>query len=112
MNNEDAISRTRLIENLEYYQKEAEWGDEWNRCIDAIIEEIEAAPSVPPQVAHGQWIDCGVVNSTGRIFKCSRCKHIHNPNKKDLELRRVELNPTYCDGCGAKMDGGEDDSAR
>ena len=56
------------------------------------------------EVRHGYWIDLNAENSTGPLFKCSECSHLHNPNRNDLDLERVELNPLYCDACGAHMD--------
>ena len=56
------------------------------------------------EVRHGRWIDLNAENSTGPLFKCSECSHLHNPNRNDLDLERVELNPLYCDACGARMD--------
>ena len=55
-------------------------------------------------VRHGYWIDLNTENSTGPLFKCSECSHLHNPNRNDLDLERVELKPLYCDACGARMD--------
>ena len=68
----------------------------------ALIEEFPAADVV--EVRHGYWIDLNAENSTGPLFKCSECSHLHNPNRNDLDLERVELNPLYCDACGAHMD--------
>ena len=68
----------------------------------ALIEEFPAADVV--EVRHGCWIDLNAENSTGPLFKCSECSHLHNPNRNDLDLERVELNPLYCDACGAHMD--------
>ena len=56
------------------------------------------------EVRHGRWIDLNAENSTGPLFKCSECSHLHNPNRDDLDLERVELKPLYCDACGARMD--------
>ena len=67
----------------------------------AVIETFPAADVV--EVRHGHWIDLNAENSTGPLFKCSECSHLHNPNRNDLDLERVELNPLYCDACGARM---------
>lgn len=53
---------------------------------------------------HGHWI-LVAENSTGDIYVCSVCNFPHNPNKRDVELVRVEEEPDYCCKCGAKMDG-------
>lgn len=52
----------------------------------------------------GHWI-LVAENSTGDIYVCSVCNFPHNPNKRDVELVRVEEEPDYCCKCGAKMDG-------
>ena len=67
-----------------------------------LIERRKAAEVA--EVRHGRWIDLDIENSTGPTFKCSECSHIHNPNRNDLDLERVELKPLYCDACGARMD--------
>lgn len=72
----------------------------WN--IGGVIKSIPAADVAP--VRHGYWIDLNAENSTGPLFKCSECSHLHNPNRNDLDLERVELKPLYCDACGARMD--------
>lgn len=69
---------------------------------DVRLNSIPAADVA--EVRHGRWIDLNIENSTGQIFKCSECSHIHNPNRSDLDLERVELKPLYCDACGARMD--------
>ena len=66
------------------------------------IASLSAADVV--EVRHGHWIDLNAENSTGPLFKCSECSHLHNPNRNDLDLERVELNPLYCDACGTRMD--------
>lgn len=66
------------------------------------IKEALSADVV--EVRHGRWIDLNAENSTGPLFKCSECSHLHNPNRDDLDLERVELKPLYCDACGARMD--------
>ena len=66
------------------------------------LNEVPVAEVV--EVRHGRWIDLNAENSTGPLFKCSECSHLHNPNRDDLDLERVELNPLYCDACGTRMD--------
>ena len=70
--------------------------------IKSILFGLKAANVV--DVRHGYWIDLNAENSTGPLFKCSECSHLHNPNRNDLALERVELKPLYCDACGARMD--------
>lgn len=70
------------------------------------INSIPAADVAP--VRHGRWVNLNIENSTGPLFKCSECSHLHNPNRNDLELKRVKLKPLYCDACGACMDKEDD----
>lgn len=70
--------------------------------IMAEVHYMQAADVM--EVRHGHWIDLNAENSTGPLFKCSECSHLHNPNRNDLDLERVELKPLYCDACGARMD--------
>lgn len=86
MNNEDAISRADALDIVR------------RTCGDyvAAFAEIRRLPSVPPQVSHGQWIK----DKSGVIY-CSECGEEH---------AWLDFRATYCDVCGAKMDG-EDDTA-
>lgn len=73
--------------------------------VESVMEYVENLPAADvAEVRHGSWIDLNIENSTGPIFMCSECSHIHNPNRSDLDLERVELKPLYCDACGARMD--------
>ena len=76
---------------------------------NAVCYHLQNLPTADVvEVRHGHWIDLNAENSTGPLFKCSECSHLHNPNRNDLDLERVELNPLYCDACGARM-GKEDE---
>ena len=51
------------------------------------------------EVVHGHWV--AVPSSdmmTGKAYKCSECK----------KMRYGSFMPNYCQNCGAKMDGGND----
>lgn len=68
-----------------------------NRTVVAMIDSVPAADVAP--VRHGHWIEqppdfdlCGVA-----YYQCSECgKEQQTPSH-------------YCQFCGAKMDGGQDD---
>lgn len=66
---------------------------------------IEEQPTIDT-VKHGWWIDLEVENSTGKIFGCSVCNRIHNPNMKDIKNGRTKEKLDYCPNCGTRMDGG------
>ena len=53
-----------------------------------------------PKLKHGRWI--AVPSSdmmTGKAYKCSECN----------KMRYGSYHPSYCQCCGAKMDGGNED---
>lgn len=88
------IERAAAIEAIRKYQ--------YPYGVEFLLSNIPTADVV--EVRHGHWIDLNAENSTGPLFKCSECSHLHNPNRDDLDLERVELKPIYCDACGARMD--------
>lgn len=97
------IERERLKEAFIADLQKLQTLDE--HTMDLILIEIEEAPAADvAEVRHGRWIELNIENSTGPILKCSECSHIHNPNRNDLDLERVELKPLYCDACSARMD--------
>lgn len=64
--------------------------------IEEVIKLFEQAPILDyAPVIHGRWIDEG-----NGIIVCSECGEEHSWD---------EYRPTYCEDCGAKMDGGEPD---
>ena len=92
----------------------------------AFVNIIDNAPTIDPfervgaicnencgvHISHGKWIECtksGMpLTEYGRMmgekwygFKCSRCKYIYKGN--------ALVESPYCQECGAKMDGGEEE---
>lgn len=73
--------------------------------VSALAAAILVAPAIDAApVVHGRWIDTGLCNSTGNIYKCSVCGMMHNPNEDDCAQGRAIEMPSFCYGCGAKMD--------
>ena len=94
------IDRAALKQGLAPYEE-----NDFSQQMDVILDIVDAQPTADVvEVRHGHWIDLNAENSTGPLFKCSECSHLHNPNRNDLDLERVELNPLYCDACGTRMD--------
>ena len=102
--NNDLISRSALKAQI----KQAGWLDALDGSVAVFLANTAPAVDAAP-VVHGRWVDTGLENSTGKIIKCSACGRLRNPNENDVALGRIELHPLYCDACGARMDGGEDD---
>ncbi len=67
------------------------WGMSWQKAVDDIIRGVDNIPAadVAP-VKHGHWIE------EGDIQICSECGEEHCWQ---------DYRASYCDVCGAKMDG-------
>jgi rubrerythrin len=67
---------------------------------DHFMKIVSLAPTVDAvEVAHGRWI--AVPSSdmiTGKAYECSECG----------KMRYGSFMPSYCQCCGARMDGGAD----
>ena len=88
-----ADALTRHIENQ--YRK---WGEEYDAL--QILGDIEDAPTIAAEpTKRGRWIKRGE-----NLYECSECGAWVTPSEYiPLELHK------FCRGCGAKMDGGEND---
>ena len=95
--NDDCISRAEALGYAEY--------DERFRLVIP-ADRVCRLPSVPPQVAHGRWIDIETVQYGTTYATCSRCNY---RCARDTVMGKVS--EQFCKDCGAKM-GGEDDAAR
>lgn len=40
------IELNPLISQIRYYQKEMGWGEEWNNCLDVVVEIIKNQPKM------------------------------------------------------------------
>ena len=60
------------------------------------------------RVRHGRWIEYENEADKG-LHYCSECKH--QAFNYDEEDSTVEVMSEYCPNCGAKMDGGDGNSA-
>ena len=98
---EDCISREWLEQEIEKFAmslyKDEEYWKGWNEALEAILAQIELAPSVVPQdhigkstEMVGEWID------TGSGQECSVCGEIQYGYDS---MRK------FCANCGAKMKG-------
>lgn len=43
------MNADRFAEEIQYYKREAGWGESWNRCLDAVLEAIQDAPTIAPE---------------------------------------------------------------
>ena len=103
---DEYINRDALLQEIEQERRASKNSfPRQHFVVGDVLTCIRTAPAADVvEVRHGRWIDLNTENSTGPLFKCSECSHLHNPNRNDLDLERVELKPLYCDACGARMD--------
>ena len=76
-----------------------------------VIDMLRDEPAVDAvEVVHGRWIHC---QGKSNLWYCSECgeKILYNPTRRtyNIEKRPVHEVNKYCRGCGAIMDGGNDD---
>ena len=100
MNDNDLISRSAAIEaaidGADYW--DGGCNPERERCIREHMANVPAVDAVP--VVHGRWEE-RMYEWNGIkciLYFCSVCEEAHNYGKAK-----------YCPGCGAKMDGRDED---
>lgn len=81
-----------------------------NRLLDLLKVDIVRAPAADVvEVVQGQWIGEGDGYADGAlvcdVWHCSVCDYTIDDGTDDPARL-----PKYCAGCGAKMDGGNDDA--
>ena len=62
------------------------------KCVQEMLDKVPTVDAV--EVVHGRWI------KDGEVVVCSNCGEEHAWD---------EYRATYCEDCGAKMDGGVED---
>lgn len=90
-NEERLISATKLVITL---AKKQRYGMIHYDDLMATIAEIPTVDAV--EEVHGRWI------KDGNVVVCSNCGEEHEWD---------EYRATFCEDCGAKMDGGNDDGS-
>lgn len=96
---DDLISRKALLEELDKWINPCVNYDksEFLSGITTAISEVETAPEVDAAlVVRGEWIELHEENGH-EVGTCSHCRH-------------VRIVDNYCPNCGAKMDGGHDNT--
>ena len=102
MMDDEYIRRSDALKGVELFQ--CGWAE-----IEAVqsdyIERLPAADVAP--VVHGKWIGEGDGYADGElvfdVWHCSECDYCIDDGTDDPETL-----PKYCPGCGALMDGGND----
>ena len=98
----DYIDREKLIQAIseDALTTLSDWDSSLMNLIMIEIQECPAADVAP--VVHGHWIESKLYSDElNNIASCSRCGNM---------IDFVTETPTYCDDCGAKMDGGCEDA--
>ena len=74
----------------------------------AVIASLKTVDAV--EVVHGRWIHC---QGKSNLWCCSECgeKILYNPTRRTYNIKKRPVHEVnkYCRGCGAIMDGGNDD---
>ena len=97
------IEREALLEDIQAAVENEGMGSMVAGALKRYVKRVTAADVAP--VRYGKWIEY----SRPHYFKCSECKCIV-PYKKAMVIdgkRKYK----YCPNCGAKMDGGDGNSA-
>lgn len=101
---EEELSRECKV----YTAEQNKWIDTGLRIAAADIRHQPTVDAVP--VVHGRWIHC---QGKSNLWYCSECgeKILYNPTRRtyNIEKRPVHEVNKYCRGCGAKMDGVNED---
>lgn len=40
------IDKDKLHQEIQYYQQEMDWGEEWNKCLDVVLAIINNQPVI------------------------------------------------------------------
>lgn len=103
------IRRSDIADRIDYYASHSVGGEHY--AYEVCQKEIKEAPSADvTELTHGTWIPVNKQQSnptdgfwTERYLQCSECNY-----ERRHSWLRVER-PPYCELCGAKMDGGNED---
>lgn len=98
----DLISRRKAIKAIEDMQDCYNgFSDTYDKaCIIGVLEEL---PSAEPEQKTGKWI----FKNDLKQFFCSECG-FPSLTYDDIYIYGMDL-PNYCEDCGVKMEGEEDD---
>ena len=92
------IDGDALKEEIDYYIREAGWGETHNETLRWCLEFIDDQPIIEPQRKTGEWIP---KSESGCIIECSSC------GERMTVLG--DENPNYCPYCGADMQGDQNE---
>ena len=90
----EPIDRTKLEPHQIYN------GDEWVEVV--YMDDIREMPIIEAEPKHGWWI-----NDKG-LYKCSVCNNF-TITGWDIPIEQMNKTMKYCNNCGARMDGEEND---
>lgn len=95
-------AEARALENIG--DNDFERGFCWG--VDEVVNLIESAPTIEPEVQHGEWHECWHTNTVCASI-CTNCGKAAT-QARHIVGQELMTNVRYplCPNCGAKMDGG------
>ena len=85
-------------------EPDTEWDERYDRFLSYSQSQIDAAPTIEPEVRRGRWVYTKWINSEHTneympafVFECSECLSEISVKNCDSPL------PKYCSECGAFM---------
>ena len=95
------IERESLLEDIQAAVENEGMGSMVAGALKRYVKRVTAADVAP--VRHGRWIHTDLAAHWLGKDECSECTY-HEKDRRDLS------HFNYCPNCGAKMDGGDDNS--
>ena len=96
------IDADALKEEIDYYIREAGWGETRNEALRWCLEFIDNQPTIEPERKKGKWIKTGqsfIFPEKFRNYSCSECGY---------DVDKTKFN--FCPNCGAYIMEEQDDN--
>lgn len=103
------IDGDALKEEIDYYIREAGWGETQNEALRWCLEFVDNQPTIEPERKNGKWTEkhhaYSDEESVIEEWQSCRCSECGRYDTRPYMYYFSE--PNYCSWCGAKMKGEE-----